>query len=82
MKQDERQGCLKTSYLLGPALRPLSGEVGWSEEGPKEIKYQTRTILETINTLKSISYNHLCDTRLLQKHFCRSFVKVPEIARE
>ena len=54
MKQDEMRGCLKPSYVMGPTLWPLPGEGGCSEEGPKEIKSQTRSILETINTLKSI----------------------------
>ena len=52
MKQDEGQGCLKQSYVLCA----LSGEGGCSEEGSKEINSQTKTILETINTLYSISY--------------------------
>ena len=33
MKQDERQGCLKPSYVLGPTLWPVSGDGGCSEEG-------------------------------------------------
>ena len=58
MKQNESQGCLKPSYVLGPALWPVSGEGGCSEGGgPNEIKSQTRTILVTINTLYSITYN-------------------------
>ena len=56
MKQDESQGCFK-AQLCSPALWPLSGEGGCSEERPIEIKSQTRTILETINTLYSISNN-------------------------
>ena len=48
---------LNPSYVLGLARGPLSGEGGCSEEGAKEIKSQTKTILETINTLYSISYN-------------------------
>ena len=31
MKQDESQGCFKPSYVLGPALWPVSGEGGCSE---------------------------------------------------
>ena len=31
--EDESQGCLKPSYVLGPALWPVSGEGGSSEEG-------------------------------------------------
>ena len=31
MKQDESQGCLKPSYVLGPAQWPVSGEGGCSE---------------------------------------------------
>ena len=57
MKKDERPGCLKPRYVPELALGPLSGEGGCSEEGPKERKSQIRTILETINTLYSISYN-------------------------
>ena len=38
MKQDESQGCLKPSYVLGPALRLLSGEGGCSKEGTKRAK--------------------------------------------
>ena len=57
MKQDERQGCLKPGSVLGTALWPLPGQDGCSEKGPNEIKSQTRTILETINTLYTISYN-------------------------
>ena len=33
MKQDESQACLKPSYVLGPALWPVSGEGGYSEKG-------------------------------------------------
>ena len=50
MTHDENQGCLKPSYVLGPALWPLSGEDGCIEErggGAKEIKFQTTTTLET-----------------------------------
>ena len=59
MKQDESQGCLRPSYVLGPALWPVSGEGGCSKEGggAKEIKSQTRTVLVIINTVYSISYN-------------------------
>ena len=57
MKQDESQGCLKPSYILGPALWLVSGDGGCSAEGGQEIKSQTRIILVTINTLYSISYN-------------------------
>ena len=35
MKQDESQGCLKLSYVLGPALWTVTGEGGCSEEGAK-----------------------------------------------
>ena len=56
MKRDERQGCLKPSYILEPALWPLSWEGGCSERGPKETKSQTRTMLEIIKTLFIISY--------------------------
>ena len=32
-KQDKSQGCLKPSYVVGPAVWPVSGEGGCSEEG-------------------------------------------------
>ena len=35
MKQDESQGCLKLSHVLGLALWTLTGEGGCSEEGVK-----------------------------------------------
>ena len=38
MKQDESQGCLKLSYVLGPALWTLTREGGCSEEGAKRDK--------------------------------------------
>ena len=33
MKQDESHGCLKSNYVLGPALWPVSGEGGCSKKG-------------------------------------------------
>ena len=42
MKQDESQGCLKASSVMGPALWPLSGEVGGSEEGVKKDKISNK----------------------------------------
>ena len=52
MKQDKIKGCLKPSYVLGPALWPVSEEGGCSEggRGAKDIKSKTRTILVIINT--------------------------------
>ena len=57
MKQNESKGCLKPSHVPGSALSPLPVKGGCSEEGPNEIKSQTRTLLETINTQHGISYN-------------------------
>ena len=53
LKLNESQSCL-LNLLCTPALWLLSGEGGCSVEGPKEIKSQTRAILETVNTLYSI----------------------------
>ena len=57
MKQDESQGCLKPCYVPAPLYGVCLGKVDAVRRGPKEIKSQTRTILETINTQYSISYN-------------------------
>ena len=38
MKQDESQGYLKPSYVLGPVHLPVPGEVRFSEEGAKRNK--------------------------------------------
>ena len=54
MKQDESQGTLKPNYV------PLSYDLRLKEmddavrRGPKEIKSETRTILETSDKLYSI----------------------------
>ena len=42
MKQDESQGCLKPSYVLGPALWPLSGEGECSEEEAERDKISNK----------------------------------------
>ena len=58
MKQIESKGCLKSSYVPGLAIRPLSGEGRCSEEmAKKKKKSQTRTSLDAINTQYSTSYN-------------------------
>ena len=36
MTQDKNRGCLKPSYVLGPAQWPLSGEDGCIEEGGRQ----------------------------------------------
>ena len=58
MKQDGSKGWLKPSYVPGPVLLPIchgkvdaASGVGWGGGGAKEINSQTRTILETTNTL-------------------------------
>ena len=50
MKQDESQGYLEPFMINWP----LSGEKDAVRRGAKEIKSQTKTILETINTLYGI----------------------------
>ena len=56
MKQDGSQSCLKPSNI--PLFYGLCrGEMDSLRRGPKEIKSQTRIILETIDTLLSILYN-------------------------
>ena len=61
LKQAKSQGCLKPNNVLASTIWPLSGQGGRSVEGggtgAKEIKSETRTILETINSLNSILYN-------------------------
>ena len=50
MKQDESQDCLKPSYV--PLLYDLClGKVDAVRRWPTEIKSQTITILDSINTL-------------------------------
>ena len=56
MKQGGSQGCLKPS-ISPPSYGLCLGEVDALRRGPKEIKFQRRTILKTINTLYSILYN-------------------------
>ena len=53
MKADESQGCLRPSNASPPYGFCL-GEVDAVRKGPKEIQSQTKTILESINTLYSI----------------------------
>ena len=43
MKQGESQGCLKPSYVSGPAYGVCLSKVDAVTRGPKEIKSQTRT---------------------------------------
>ena len=42
MKQNESQGCLKSGYVLWPALWPLSGEDGYRVKGPKRQKISNK----------------------------------------
>ena len=56
IKQDGSQGCLKSNFIPPPYDLYL-WEVDAVKRGAKEIKSQTRTILETINTLYNIEYN-------------------------
>ena len=42
MKQDERQSCLKPSYVLGLALWLVSREGGCSKEGAKRDKISSK----------------------------------------
>ena len=56
MKQDENQDCFERRYVPRPCWLCL-GKVDSVKRGLKETKSQTRTILETINTLYSISYD-------------------------
>ena len=53
MKADECKGCLMPNNVSPPYGFCL-GEVDAVRKGPKEIKSQTKTILESINTLYSI----------------------------
>ena len=55
MKHNESHGCLKPSYVPGLPYGLCLGKLGSVRRGPKVIKSQTNTILETVNTLYSIS---------------------------
>ena len=52
VKQNESQGCFKPSYVRGPPYGIRLGKVDAVRTGPKEIKSQTRTIIDKISNKK------------------------------